>query len=109
MKVLRTDKELHDISVALEYQSASAIAEQNLTSEEKDVTSIISQVLIETEAHGFSVSRQLAFVQFLSSIKDLNLSLFPELILKGMLNLIVTIARMHCSSQMVGYSPENLV
>ena len=42
MKVLRTDKELHDISVALEYQSASAIAEQNLTSEEKDVTSIIS-------------------------------------------------------------------
>jgi len=41
-KVLRTDKELHDISVALELQSASAIAEQSLTSEEKDVIGIIS-------------------------------------------------------------------
>ena len=41
-KVIRTDKELHDISVALELQSASAIAEQNLTSAEKDVMGIIT-------------------------------------------------------------------
>ena len=77
--------------------------------QERDVTSIIAQAIMETEAHGFSVTRQLAFVQFLSSIKELNLRLFPVLIIKGMLNLIVTIARMHCSSQMVGSSPETLV
>ena len=69
------------------------------SSNDKDVTSIIQQAIRETETHGFSVSRQMAFVQFLSSLKDLKLKLFSDMILKSMLNLIVTIVRMHCSNQ----------
>lgn len=47
------------------------------------------------------MARQLALVQFLTSLNDLNLGLFSDMILKGMLNLIVTIIRMHCSSQSI--------
>lgn len=77
--------------------------------EERDVTSIISQAILETESHGFSISRQLAFVQFMTSLKDLNLNVMPELILKGMLNLIVTIVRMHCSGLNVGSTTDIMV
>ena len=39
----------------------------------------------------------MALVQFLSSIQELELSLLTDQILKGMLNLIVIIIRMHCA------------
>ena len=65
---------------------------------DKDLTSIIQQAIIETEAKGFSVARQVAFIEFLTSVNDLNLSLLSDSIIKGMLHLIVTIVRMHCSN-----------
>ena len=39
------------------------------------------------------------FVQFLTSLNELKLNLFSDMVLKGMLDLIVTIVRMHCSNQ----------
>ena len=95
-RLASTQRDLADVSIALMQQNAVAVS--NLSSKERDVTGIISQAILETETHGFSLSRQLAFVQFLTSLKDLDLALFPDLILKGMLNLIVTIVRMHCSA-----------
>ena len=45
------------------------------------------------------MARQVAFIEFLSSINDLNLSLLSDGILRGMLSLIVTIVRMHCQDR----------
>lgn len=36
----------------------------------------------------------------------MNLGLFSDLILKGMLNLIVTIVRMHCCNQLIEQPEE---
>lgn len=108
----KSDLRHHDVGVELEdnfdrevvLRPIQAANEQYIyeSEPERDTASIIQQAIIETEAKGFSVARQLAFVQFLTSINDLNLSLFSELVLQGMLNLIVTIVRMHCSNHLVG-------
>ena len=63
---------------------------------------------METEAKGFSVARQVAFIEFLSSIHDLNLNLLSDSILKGMLSLIVTIVRMHCQDRGPNTSDDEL-
>ena len=64
---------------------------------EWDVATVIQKAITETEANGFSLKRQMAFVQFFSQLDDLDTSVIPDVILKGMLNLIVTIVRTHCT------------
>ena len=50
----KTDRDLLDGSIVLQLDGVD--------NAEIDLAQIISQAIIETEAHGFSVSRQLAFV-----------------------------------------------
>ena len=46
---------LNEVSNALEH--TLALADEGLTEQERNVTSIISQAITETESHGFSISR----------------------------------------------------
>ena len=69
--------------------------------QDRDLTSIIQQAIAETEAKGFSVARQVAFIEFLTSVNDLTLSLLSDSMVEGMLHLVATIVRMHCSNHEV--------
>ena len=64
---------------------------------EWDVAAVISKAILETETNKFSLKRQVAFVEFFSQLKDLDTSVIPDMILKGMMDLIVTIVRNHCT------------
>ena len=66
---------------------------------EWDLANVISKAISEAETNGFSLKRQMAFVQFFSQLQDLDTGAIPDVILKGMLNLITTIVRTHCNRQ----------
>ena len=68
-----------------------------MSKSEWDVASIIAKAIEEAETNKFSLKRQLAFVDFFSQLKELDTSVIPDMILKGMLELIVTIVRNHCT------------
>ena len=70
-----------------------------MSKSEWDLAGVISKAISEAETNGFSLNKQLAFVQFFSQLQELDTSVVPDVILKGMLNLITTIVRTHCTRQ----------